>query len=220
MLDYINNNHHYFTKKSCGHIGLRANNSFINNYNREMVNTYTHPIKSWAFKPLPQKSEDRVGEVYMKSFQETCYNSDSDDGKDKKDIKRCGVIMKTVGGMNELKFLVVRGRDGGIWSLPKGRINEDEEDEECAKRELYEETGIRLMELNSEKKCKMGKNYYFIKEVREEDYSSFCIHDRNEVDKVEWKTLSQLREVKCNKDIRSIMLYPEKKYQYHQIIFE
>jgi bis(5'-nucleosidyl)-tetraphosphatase len=210
-LRYINHTREYFKKNK---VGLRANNSFLNNYNRGNI----MPVKSWSYKPT-QEGEDKMGDLYVKSFQEICYNSDSDDSKDKKDVKRCGVIMITEGDFGTLKLLVVRGRDGHIWSLPKGRINEDETDEECATRELYEETGVKIQKLDEMTKCKMGKNYYYVVKAREEDYTNFFIHDKNEVDKVEWKSIEELKEVKCNKDIRSILLFPEKKYLYHQIIF-
>jgi 8-oxo-dGTP diphosphatase len=43
-------------------------------------------------------------------------------------------------------LLVLRKKDPfkGLWSLPGGFLEEDEELEECASRELYEETGVDI----------------------------------------------------------------------------
>jgi len=56
---------------------------------------------------------------------------------------------KTAGGVvinNEGKVLVV-SQHGNSWSLPKGHIDEGETALEAAKREIYEESGIKDLEL-------------------------------------------------------------------------
>ncbi len=51
---------------------------------------------------------------------------------------------------NELEFLLVhpggpfsKNKDLGIWSIPKGEVNDGEEELEAAKREFFEETGFK-----------------------------------------------------------------------------
>jgi mRNA-decapping enzyme subunit 2 len=43
------------------------------------------------------------------------------------------------------EVLLVRGwKKGSNWSFPRGKINKDEDDLDCAVREVYEETGLNL----------------------------------------------------------------------------
>lgn len=120
---------------------------------------------------------------------------------------------------NDIKVLVVRGKGTGIWSFPKGRMNENELEEVCAIREVYEETGIVVESLKDKSRFKIGRNTYFIIEVEDENqYKDFTIKDLFEIDVVEWKTLGELRKYDCNKDIRAILSYPEKKLRYHNLL--
>jgi 8-oxo-dGTP pyrophosphatase MutT (NUDIX family) len=135
-------------------------------------------------------------------------------------IKRGGIIFISRKD-RDIKLLVVKGNSSGIYSFPKGRQYDDETVETCATREVMEETGIRVPEdqlLNS-KKCKIGKNTYFILEVNENDYNNFHINDTREISEVSWKSIDELKEINCNKDIRNVLQYPEKKYYYHNFIF-
>ncbi|MGB0683773.1 MAG: NUDIX hydrolase [Magnetovibrionaceae bacterium] len=43
----------------------------------------------------------------------------------------------------EPECLLITSRDTGRWVLPKGSIEEDESARDCAKREAYEEAGVR-----------------------------------------------------------------------------
>ena len=53
-------------------------------------------------------------------------------------IKACGVLV--VRGNPAESFLLMKHKDR--WDLPKGHLDGDETEEECARRELLEETGI------------------------------------------------------------------------------
>ena len=137
------------------------------------------------------------------------------------DVKRSGVIFlsKTT---PELKLLVVKGKISGIYSFPKGRHNNSyESNQECAIREVYEETGIKLKYKDIEKShiCRIGRNTYFILEVCENKYNNFFIKDTNEVCEVSWKTIPELKELNCNKDVRNVLQYPTKKFRYHDYIY-
>jgi 8-oxo-dGTP pyrophosphatase MutT (NUDIX family) len=61
------------------------------------------------------------------------------------------------------KILFVKGKSG-YYSFPKGRMKEGETDYECASREVYEETGIRISEsfLKILPVLKIDNNIYFI----------------------------------------------------------
>ena len=146
-------------------------------------------------------------------------------GKEKR-VKRCGVVFiikspDTPQGtqiIENFKILVVKGVSG-IWSLPKGRCLPNELDEDCAIRELYEETGIKLDNLKNNKRFKIGTNVYYKYECLENEFTEFTIHDTIEVEEVGWKTIQELRQLTCNKDIRSILNYKNRIYTYHTNLF-
>ena len=74
--------------------------------------------------------------------------------------------------------------------------------------------------MNNRTRFKVGRNTYFIIEVNNlDEYKDFNITDTFEVDLVEWKTVSDLRKIDCNKDIRAVLSYPIKKYGYHNLLF-
>jgi 8-oxo-dGTP pyrophosphatase MutT (NUDIX family) len=145
-------------------------------------------------------------------------------------VRRCGVVLVSrssttlcgdLWSPDKIQLLVVKGKTNGIYSFPKGRQNLNELDEVCASRELYEETGLYMDStlLSQMNKCKIGKNTYFITDVDAKDYQFFKIRDRREIGEVGWKTIDELRLLRCNKDIRNILLYPFKTYHYHHLIF-
>jgi 8-oxo-dGTP pyrophosphatase MutT (NUDIX family) len=56
---------------------------------------------------------------------------------------------KSAGGVvvnSEGKVIIVK-QEGKSWSLPKGHIEEGETDLEASKREIYEESGVKQLEL-------------------------------------------------------------------------
>lgn len=58
-------------------------------------------------------------------------------------IKACGVLV--VRGNPVESFLLMKHKDR--WDLPKGHLDGDETEEECARRELLEETGITAADI-------------------------------------------------------------------------
>jgi 8-oxo-dGTP pyrophosphatase MutT (NUDIX family) len=107
----------------------------------------------------------------------------------------------------------------GIWSFPKGRCMPNEEEEACAKREVYEETGLEIDNLKDKKKFKIGRNIYFKYDCVENQFTNFTVHDTNEVEEVSWKSIKELRQIVCNKDIRSLLNYQNRLYTYHSNVF-
>ena len=57
---------------------------------------------------------------------------------------RCygGILYRQNNGQQQ--YLLVKGRQTGIWSFPKGHSIKGETPLECAKREIREETGLHL----------------------------------------------------------------------------
>lgn len=110
-----------------------------------------------------------------------------------------GVICIT----NESRILLVRGRDTGIWSFPKGHITGNELPKDCALRELREETGIQLSDLNCIGSKKLYAGEYFIYEIQNE--IDIHIQDKKEISEAGWFTMEEFRRFHCNVDIMNFI---------------
>ena len=97
------------------------------------------------------------------------------------------------------RFLLVRGRTSGIWSLPKGHLKGSELPHECAIRELYEETGVRFNRAEYSHVKKLYAGEYFIYKVNEEVPP--CVQDMREISEAGWYTMQELKRFHCNVDI-------------------
>lgn len=127
-------------------------------------------------------------------------------------LKRCGTIcIKYI--FDVAHILIVRGKRSRIWSLPKGCINEGESENLCAQRETLEESGL-FVDLNEfQMRVCINHNVYFVVIIK--DHPKLKIRDKDEVDKVNWMTLNEIRYLECNKDLRSILQYPQRKFNFH-----
>ncbi len=106
------------------------------------------------------------------------------------------------------RYLLVQGRTSGKWSFPKGHAHEDEDEFECAKRELYEETGLsapfmytRIYHLAT------GKYYHF--KTREEQ-QCFPL-DTREVCSTRWMSRADMKNNPMNVDVNTFLRRTEKE---------
>ncbi|KAL1842830.1 hypothetical protein VTJ49DRAFT_3997 [Mycothermus thermophilus] len=98
--------------------------------------------------------------------------------------------------------VLVKGwKKGANWSFPRGKINKDEDDLECAIREVYEETGLDLKKAGLVPKDDEVK--YIQISMREQQIRLYVFRNipmdtvfepktRKEISKVEWYKLSEL----------------------------
>lgn len=114
-------------------------------------------------------------------------------------------VVGTICMNKEGEVLLVRGRTTQKWSFPKGHMKKQETELECARRELFEETGIMAPD-----------NYIGYHKLRAASYYTFYIdkmpeleiHDQSEIDAVTWWPMKQLPGVDANVDVsivRSLM---------------
>lgn len=124
----------------------------------------------------------------------------------KKRVPVRGAIM-----LNEAmdSVVLVKGwKKGASWSFPRGKINKDEKDLDCAVREVYEETGfdIRAAGLVDEDNTK-----HIDFTIREQDMRLFVFRGvpedtefepktRKEISKIEWYKLTDLPTMKKAKN--------------------
>lgn len=117
-----------------------------------------------------------------------------------------GILCTTKTG----KILLVRGRLSRKWSFPKGHRLRGEFAIDCALRELYEETGIRL-----EKPVQYPKSYVFSRNRNCDgpEYFHFeidselpiVIHDTREVTEAGWFTIDEIVEMPGNIDVNKFL---------------
>lgn len=106
------------------------------------------------------------------------------------------------------RFLAVRGRHSQKWSFPKGHPEGNESDLECALRETWEETGVRLpSQYHTE--LTLGTGRYYVYYVDSEPTAS--IQDANEIQTTAWMTASQLNRADHNVDVSWFLRYHAKK---------
>ena len=99
------------------------------------------------------------------------------------------------------RYLMVRGRATGKWSFPKGHIEAGESPLQCAKRELYEETGVSLgkLEPTRETPFRLKAAQYFI--FRPAVEAKVCTIDAREVTDVRWLSAREIARLPSNVDV-------------------
>lgn len=98
--------------------------------------------------------------------------------------------------------VLVKGwKKGASWSFPRGKINKDEDDLDCALREVYEETGLDLRAAGLVPTDRKPK--YIEIAMREQQLRLYVFRDipvetdfqprtRKEISKIQWYKLSEL----------------------------
>ena len=57
--------------------------------------------------------------------------------------KSCGAIVYRESDI-EIEFLAIKSKSNGDWGFPKGHMENGETEEQTAKREVFEETGLKV----------------------------------------------------------------------------
>ena len=100
------------------------------------------------------------------------------------------------------RILLVRGKETGIWSFPKGHMERGETSIQCAKRELHEETGILLTAGLSENGFrrfqKTGGGYFIF--YLESEMDVYPLRPW-EIEEARWVNLSELPGIRGNVDV-------------------
>lgn len=108
------------------------------------------------------------------------------------------------------EVILVKGwKKGANWSFPRGKINKDEKDLDCAIREVYEETGFEIEEAGLVAK---DEDVKFIEVTMREQHMRLYVfrgvpydthfepRTRKEISKIQWYKLSELPTLKKNKN--------------------
>lgn len=108
---------------------------------------------------------------------------------------RSGVIIEC-----DNKYLFVFGNEHRKWRFPKGHIEAGETWEECAVRELREETGITIDTLQDAIMEHIDDCAYY--KVHVKTLLKTQINDIDEVSKVAWMTLADVSKHQTNSHIK------------------
>lgn len=131
------------------------------------------------------------------------------------EYRGAGVIL-----YNDDSFVIVQGNQN-IYSFPKGHLKKsiNESLEECASRELFEETGL-IYSSEYFKTCQSIHIYEYIYYIINIDtkVNNFNIHDNHEIISCKWMSIPELLSIyyKCNQGIKKIL----SNWNYYKILFE
>jgi 8-oxo-dGTP pyrophosphatase MutT (NUDIX family) len=96
------------------------------------------------------------------------------------------------------KYLLVKGFTGK-WSFPKGHREKNESPNDCAKREIYEETGIQIQDIHNKKATRISLYYYYNIDLDEEILINPI--DVNEIKDIKWFLPEETEFIEKNKDV-------------------
>lgn len=113
-----------------------------------------------------------------------------------------GIVLKN----NRDKYLLVLGRKANKWSFPKGHIENGESWKECAQRETYEETGLRVIIPQQARHCFTKKSVYFLLNLDSVISKKLLLNtqDPNEIENIQWfdkQTLFNMTRDEVNYDL-------------------
>jgi 8-oxo-dGTP diphosphatase len=110
-------------------------------------------------------------------------------------VRASGGIVWQTGTTGEVELLLVHRPKYDDWSFPKGKLDGDETDEECALREVEEETGFRCAmgpELTStsyiDRKGRPKEVRYWVMTVEDGEFTP-----TDEVDELRWVSPKQAK---------------------------
>lgn len=107
----------------------------------------------------------------------------------------CGAVIYRISG-EVLEFLAVKSKTNGHWGFPKGHVEKGETEKETAKREVIEETGLRITildEFRTEVQYKLTDNIlkkviYFIGITSDHSVSI----QQEEIEEFRWQNFTDM----------------------------
>jgi 8-oxo-dGTP diphosphatase len=110
------------------------------------------------------------------------------------------VIVRAAGGLvlRDSQLALVHRPRYDDWTFPKGKANDGESDEDCALREVYEETGLRCRLEND-----LGSTAYLDSKARQKRVRWWLMHPEtddgfvpgDEIDELRWASPAEAAEL-------------------------
>lgn len=93
----------------------------------------------------------------------------------------------------------------GKWGLPKGHMEFNETRNDCASRELLEETGIHLNIKANDPYIKINNSMYYVFYMDENKIKNCEQKDKKEIKEVKFHTIDFVKGLNINKELRIIV---------------
>jgi 8-oxo-dGTP pyrophosphatase MutT (NUDIX family) len=112
---------------------------------------------------------------------------------------------------NLVFILCVKQKETGKWGPPKGGKYISETFEQCAQREIMEETSIHIdIDLFSNKISIMNNNYYIVNITNFPRKFNFAKIDYKEIEDIKWIEFEEICKYETNRQLKEI--YKKKNY--------
>lgn len=125
---------------------------------------------------------------------------------------RCGGIILN---QNLDSVIIVLNRESKIkgeykWGLPKGHINPNEKLNNCASREIEEETGLKFKFSYNHPRVKINDTFYYIQIIDETENKQFKPKDNKEIAEVKWEKINNIKNINTNRGLKKLNLFMNK----------
>ncbi len=114
-----------------------------------------------------------------------------------------GIIATHFCGDN-IRILLVRGKQSGKWSFPKGHAEPNEDLIGTAIREMREETGIEVSEREINKRVKLGDYTFFLVRMYKLEK---VVKQESEILESKWMLLQDIMKIDMNEVNYSLKLF-------------
>jgi len=164
-----------------------------NNSSFKIYKKYPKMVK-WKYKSKPN-GNNVTGEI-NDIFKNFCKNK-----KNKTKQIKCGCFI-----LNKDLTKIVLVHNNYVkhekWGLPKGHREDNETYANCAKREVFEETGLSINITDKDLKIKINNTFYFPVVVNE---TEVVPNDKIEIKEAKWTKLSDLEHINLNRETKTML---------------
>lgn len=122
------------------------------------------------------------------------------------DYKHCKYITGAGGILIDIelnKLLIVKGPSK--WSLPKGHLENGETYNQCAMREIKEETNLDVIINRSDIYVRIKNYVYYIKCIFDLPLLDIHPNDTDEISDIGWFSIEDIKKMNCNYHLNRIV---------------
>lgn len=172
----------------------------LNNNKNIIKNMYILEESHWQYQDVLMKKENLVRVSFPDFIKIFCPQLRNEQvvfllkefNKHKKKVPVSGAIILNC---DRTKILLVKNRKSNIWSYPKGKREQNENEIDCVVREVYEETNYNIEHVEIKNRIKVRQGTFYIIENVSEDIT-FVPWNTYEIDEIKWHRIENISESK------------------------